>query len=300
MSELGMIERGDSEHGSGSSLLSRHPNNLKAPLFLALCTMLAVASANRALAEPPADPLHSVVWSDIVKRSFGDAPIVFDDRVKVIVPSIVENQAQVPITADARAIPDVVKLIVLADLNPIQHVLTLNTGKAQPYISFRMKVEQATPVRAAAMTTDGTWHVGGVYLDASGGGCSASAMARNEADWSVTLGQAQGKVWRDLDGTARVRLRVRHPMDTGLGKDNTPAFFIEKMEMRSANGEPLAGLEFFEPVSEDPTVTLLMRLPASDASILFEGRDNNGTIYKSVLPVPTSQSALTAVQGARQ
>ncbi|MEQ1576594.1 MAG: quinoprotein dehydrogenase-associated SoxYZ-like carrier [Hyphomicrobium sp.] len=253
-----------------------------------------------ATAQAPADPLHSPVWETLVKRTFGDARVVFDDRVKIVVPSIVENQAQVPVTADARAIPNVVQVIVLADLNPIQHVLTLRTGKAQPYISFRMKVEQATPIRVAAMTSGGTWHVGGVYLDATGGGCSASAMARNEADWSDTVGQAQGKVWRDLDGTARVRLRVRHPMDTGLAKDNTPAFYIEKLDVRRANGEPLAGLELFEPVSEDPTVTLLMRVPASDASLLFEGRDNNGTVYKSVLPVPLHQSWMPAATEARQ
>lgn len=247
-----------------------------------------------AMAEAPADPLRSSVWAQIAKRTFGNAPVVFDDRVRVVVPSIVENQAQVPIIADARALTDVVQVIVLADLNPIQHVLTMKAVKAQPYISFRMKIEQATPVRAAAMTADGTWHVGGVFLDASGGGCSASAMARNEADWSETVGQAQGKVWRELDGTARVRLRIRHPMDTGLAKDNTPAFFIEKLDVRSAGGEALAGIELFEPVSEDPTITLLMRLPAADASISFEGRDNNGTIYRSVLAVPSNQSALPA------
>jgi sulfur-oxidizing protein SoxY len=263
-----------------------------APLRSVLLAVLAMLTPVAGQAQGPADPLKSAVWGDIAKTYLSDGPIVFDDRVKVVVPSIVENQAQVPITADARALPNVVRMVVLADLNPIQRVLTLRPGKAQPYISFRMKVEQATPVRAAAMTSDGTWHVGGVFLDASGGGCSASAMARNEADWTETVGQAQGKVWRELDGIARVRLRVRHPMDTGLAKDNTPAFYVEKLDVRSASGEPLAGLELYEPVSEDPTVTLLMRLPASDASVQFEGRDNNGTIYKSVLPVPSHQSAL--------
>jgi sulfur-oxidizing protein SoxY len=255
------------------------------------CMATAQAQAQTLVTATP-DPLRSAVWPDIAKKVFGKAPVVFDDRVKVVVPSIVENQAQVPITADARALANVVKLVVLADLNPIQHVLTLRTGKAEPYISFRMKVEQGTPVRAAAMTVDGTWHVGGVFLEASGGGCSATAMARTEADWTETVGQAQGKVWRELDGTARVRLRVRHPMDTGLAKDNTPAFFIETLEVRSPSGDPLARLEIFEPVSEDPTVTLIMRLPASDASIQFEGRDNNGAIYKSLLPVPSHQSAV--------
>jgi sulfur-oxidizing protein SoxY len=259
--------------------------------FAVIASAAVSIAAPIASAETVADPLRSAVWPSLAKKLFGDAPVVFDERVKAGVPSIVENQAQVPIVADARGLTGVVKMVVVADLNPIQHVLTFEPRKAQPYVSFRMKVEQGTPVRVAALTADGTWHVGGVFLEASGGGCTAPAMARNDHDWSDTVGQAQGKVWRDIDGTARVRLRIRHPMDTGLAKDNTPSFHIEKLTMVSAAGEPLAGLELFEPVSEDPTMTLMIRLPASDASVTFEGRDNNGTEYKSVLPVPGHQSS---------
>ena len=151
-----------------------------------------------------------------------------------------------PVTADARALGNVQKLIVFADLNPIVHVLTLSPRKAKPYISFRMKVEQGTPVRAAALTSDGVWHVGGVFLDAAGGGCSAPAMARQMADWSETVGQTQAKLWRELDGSARVRLRMRHPMDTGLATDNTPAFYVETLKLRAGNGEALAEIEMRE------------------------------------------------------
>lgn len=245
-------------------------------------------------ADTASDPLQSPVWNDLAKKTFGSATVVFDERVKIIVPSIVENQAQVPVSADARALPNVEKLIVLTDLNPIQHVLTLTLArdKAEAYVSFRMKVEQATPVRAAAMTSDGVWHVGGVFLEAAGGGCSAPAMARGDADWTATLGNAQGKLWRNADGTARLRMRIRHPMDTGLAKDNTPAFFIEKFDVKGASGDPLATLELFEPVSEDPTMTLSVKPAASDASINVDGRDNNGNIYRSVVPAPWNQSAL--------
>jgi sulfur-oxidizing protein SoxY len=241
---------------------------------------------------PPDDPLKSPMWPDMVRLLMPDAPVVFDDRVKVTVPSVVENQAQVPVTADARALSGVVKLIVFADLNPLQHVLTLTPTKAAPYISFRMKVEQGTPVRAAALTDDGTWHVGGVFLEAAGGGCSAPAMARKDADWSDFVGQTQGRLWRQADGTARARLRVRHPMDTGLAKDNTPAYFIEKLNMRASSGAPLATLEIFEPVSEDPTVTLMLRLPIEDSTLDIEGRDNNGQTYRSKLPAGGRESRL--------
>ncbi len=261
-----------------------------------LAAFLTLSAATADAAELPSDPLHSSMWTTLAERYFAGAQVEFDDRVKIIVPSITENQAQVPVTADARAVPEVVKMIVFADLSPIQHVLTLTPAKAAPYVSFRMKVEQATPVRAAALTSDGVWHVGGVYLDASGGGCSANAMARGDADWTETRGQTQAKLWREVDGMTRARLRVRHPMDTGLAKDNTPAYYIERMDMRGATGEPLATIEMFEPVSEDPTLTLLLRLPATDATLELEGRDNNGGIYKSSIPAPGRHSSLAAFQ----
>ncbi|MEQ1716270.1 MAG: quinoprotein dehydrogenase-associated SoxYZ-like carrier [Hyphomicrobium sp.] len=245
-----------------------------------------------ARAEYPADPLQSAMWPVLAERFFAGAPVVFDERVKVSVPSVTENQAQVPVTADARAIAGVVKVIVFADLNPIQHVLTLTPAKAAPYVSFRMKVEQATPVRAAVLTEDGVWHVGGVFLEAAGGGCSAPASARGDADWTDTLGQTQGKLWREADGMTRARLRIRHPMDTGLAKDNTPPYFIERLDMRGESGVPLATLEIFEPMAEDPTLTLLLRLPAADATLELEGRDNNGGTYRSSVPAPGRQSSL--------
>ena len=275
----------------------------KYAIAIALSAVIAFStsvSSSAIAGDIPDDPLNSPVWKDIAARQFGAAQVVFDDRVKVVVPGVVENQAQVPVIADARDLPNVDKLIVIADLNPIQHVLTYSPehAKAVPYISFRMKVEQATPVRAAALTSDGVWHVGGVFLEAAGGGCSSPATAREDADWTETMGNAQGRAWRKADGTARMRLRVKHPMDTGLAKDNTPAFFIERLDVKNKEGAPLATLEMFEPVSEDPTVTLDIKIPPSEGSFVIDGRDNNGNVYRSTIPVPFDGSALTPPGGA--
>jgi sulfur-oxidizing protein SoxY len=124
-------------------------------------------------------------------------------------------------------------------------------------------------------------------------------MARQDADWSETIGHAQGKLYRELDGSVRARFRVRHPMDTGLARDNTPSYFIEKLDFRSDAGEKLATLELREPVSEDPTLTVLLRLPLQDAGLTILGRDNQGETYRSVIPATWRQSAVTAAPGAR-
>lgn len=257
-----------------------------------VCALTLMSTWSAGAADYPSDPLNSPMWHDLAKRSFGDAPVVFDSNVKVVVPLVVESQAQVPISADARALPNVQRLVILTDLNPIQHVATLRPvpGKGEAFISLRIKIEQATPVRAAALTSDGVWHVGGVFLEAAGGGCTSPALARQDADWSTTLGDVQGRIWRHADGTARLRLRVRHPMDTGLAKDNTPAFFIEELAVKNPAGDALATVEMFEPVSEDPAISLSIKPTASDASINVDGRDNNGNVYRSVIPVPWSES----------
>lgn len=273
---------------SGARATARLFGRVRA-LVAALSALLL--GAMPASAAPGDDPLRSIMWTEMKAQFFADEPVVFDERVKVQVPRVVEDQAQVPITADARALDGVKKLVVFADLNPIQHVATLDVMKASPFIALRMKVEQATPVRAAAQTADGVWHIGSVFLDAAGGGCSAPAMARKDADWSQTLGHAQGKLYRELDGSVRVRFRVRHPMDTGLARDNTPSFFIEKLDLRSEQGEQLATLDLREPVSEDPTLTVLVRMPLNDSVLTILGRDNQGEEYRSIIPASWRQSA---------
>ena len=117
-------------------------------------------------------------------------------------------------------------------------------------------------------------------------------MARKMADWSATVGQTQGRLWREPGGATRVRIRMRHPMDTGLTRDNVPAFFIERLELAASSGASLAKVEMFEPVSEDPTLTMLVRLPASDAALVVDGRDNNGTRYRSLIPASWKQSEI--------
>jgi sulfur-oxidizing protein SoxY len=254
----------------------------------ALGLLAAVAPA---AAAPPADPLASPMWETLAERFFAGSPVVHDARVKISAPPVLENQAQVPITVDARAVPDIDRIVVFADLNPIQHVLTYHPRRANAFLAFRMKLEQASPIRAAALTRDGVWHVGSLFLDAAGGGCTSSAMARLDDDWSASVGNAQGRLWPQADGSQRLRLRVRHPMDTGLAKDSTPAYYIEHMTIR-AGGErsptesanPLAEADLYEPVGEDPTITVELKVPPSAPAVLTEARDNNGGVYRARIP----------------
>ncbi len=250
---------------------------------------LAVSASPALARDLPADPLKSVMWDEMAERFFTGGDIVFDTRVKVMVPKSAENQMAVPVTVDARELNGVAEIVVLADLNPIPQVLRMQPQQARPFIGFRMKVEQATPVRVGVRTVDGTWHLGGAWIDAAGGGCTAPANAHSVANWMKTLGETRAQVLREDVNTARVTVRMKHPMDTGLA-DGIPAFFMSDVNVQGEEGGAVAKIELFEPVSEDPTLTLLPLVSAAETRLAFNARDTEGNTYAYSLDVPAALS----------
>ena len=59
----------------------------------------ALVGGGVALAASPGDPLKSANWDDLRQRFFGDAKVVFDDRVKVTAPARAEDSMNVPAAA---------------------------------------------------------------------------------------------------------------------------------------------------------------------------------------------------------
>ena len=55
-------------------------------------------------------------------------------------------------SSEMRALSDVRELVVFDDLHPMHDVYKVMPINAEPYISFRIKVEQGVPVHAAALT----------------------------------------------------------------------------------------------------------------------------------------------------
>ncbi len=226
------------------------------------------------------DPFRSGMWDYQQTEILGDpAVIAFDDRVKVLAPSSAEDSAHVPVLVDATAIPDVDRIVVSVDYGPIPRVLTFHPGEAEAKIAFRFKIDQATPIRAAVRTKDGAWHVGGVEIDAGGGGCTAPAAAYAADDWEERLGEVRGRIWPE---TGRMRMIIDHPMDTGLA-DGIPVFIIEELNISSPDGEALARLELHEPVEEDPTFTLWFPPEELDGVAILDARDNNGNEIRATL-----------------
>ena len=140
------------------------------------------------------DPFRSFQWAELKKEFLGPrARTVFDARVKVQGPAFAEDPMNVPITV-ATDLPGVQRILVLVDRNPIRKVLELQPMAAQPAVSFRFKLEQASPVRAAVQTADGLWHVGGTLVDSAGGGCTVAGVTpgRRQLDADAGPGQRPG------------------------------------------------------------------------------------------------------------
>lgn len=221
------------------------------------------------------DPLDSPSWHVMHNTILNDEPVVFDERVIVSVPEFAEDPMNVPVSVQVSDINDIEDIVVFADLNPIQKVLSFKPLSISPYLAFRFKVEQSTPVRAAVKTSDGVWHVGGRWLEAAGGGCTAPSRGRGADNWTETLMNVSSRTWKDEGNLSRLRFRIMHPMDTGLAP-GIPEFYIEHFTVRDAAGETIALLDTYQPVSENPVFTFDLADKVATDYIQLVGTDNNG------------------------
>ncbi|WP_300648186.1 quinoprotein dehydrogenase-associated SoxYZ-like carrier [Hydrogenophaga sp.] len=225
------------------------------------------------------DPLGSMQWPGLRKQYLGDAPMRFTKDVLVSGPAFADDAMNVPLLVDARALSGtgggVARIQVVVDRNPVREVLEFEPLKALPMLAFRIRMEQASPVRALVQTRDGAWHVGSTWVQAAGGGCTVPGATRADGSWSRTLNQVQARFFNNvLEGSRRLRVRVMHPMDTGLVA-GVPAFYIEQLQLVDGAGAPWWRLALHEPVSENPLITLELP-PQNGGGFRLLGRDNNG------------------------
>lgn len=235
------------------------------------------------LAQADQDPLGSSQWEDIRREFLGQAPVVFDERVQVRGPAFAEDPMAVPVSVSALGLRDVKQIVVLVDRNPIRKVLDFQPQLALPALSFRFKLEQASPVRAAVRTGDGVWHVGGTWVESTGGGCTVPGATRSDGSWASTLGQVSGALFESpLDAQAtRLRLRVMHPMDTGLVA-GVPAFYINRLAVLDEAGRELLLFNGHEPLSENPVLSF--ELPGRvQGALRVRGSDNNGNRFDAAV-----------------
>jgi len=239
--------------------------------------LLASPSAPSLAAEAPRDPLNSAQWPTMYELYLSDGKVVFDEHVNVLAPAVAENSNSVPVMVRITGLADIEAIVAFADYNPLPKILEFVPAAAVPQLGFRLKLQQSSPIRAAARTGEGVWHVGGTWVDAAGGGCTLPSAGRASSDWAAHLGEVSGRLWPRENNTQRLIFSIVHPMDTGLA-NGIPAFHIETLNLSDETGQLLARLKLHEPVAENPVFALDLY---SRRSVQVSGRDNNGNTFRA-------------------
>lgn len=226
------------------------------------------------------DPFDSGMWPVHRAEYLGaDAAWRQDPAMVVLAPHAAENSSHVPFLIDATALPGpVAQIVVTVDYSPFAHALTFRPGRARPFLGFGVKYEVAGALRASALV-GGTWHVGAAWVSALGGGCSAPAAVHARPDWQQDFGQMRGRLWR---ASGRLAVSIRHPQDTGLA-DGIPAHHLTELELLDAAGAPVASLDLFEPLEENPLLTFALPPELAHQPITIRARDNLGDSFTATV-----------------
>lgn len=223
------------------------------------------------------DPLGSYQWPVLRQDFLGNQPFQFDPAIQVRGPQYADDAMNVPVQVDATAYAGRVQRIkVVVDRNPIRPVVEFQPLRMQARLALRFKLQQGSPVRAMVLLDDGIWRVGSAMINAAGGGCTVPGASRADGTWERTLGQVQAQVIQDFlgKGHGRMRVRVMHPMDTGLVA-GIPAYHLETLQAQGPDGAVWWKLALSEPVSENPLLTFDFA-EKPPAVLQLSGRDNGG------------------------
>lgn len=139
---------------------------------------------------------------------------------------------------------------------------------------------------------DGSWLVGGGWIDAAGGGCSTPPTSRVRGDWADHLGEVRGVAVRGADGT-HIRVAFRHPMDTGFVA-NIPTYNLDTLTL-SGTGKAYGTMRIEASVAEDPTISIIADTAAGE-TVAVRASDTNGIRYDGSLAVREATPALAAVR----
>ena len=246
---------------------------------IAAATGIALSLTSVAWAASDADPLGSVGWQDILDIEFDGAPVVYDDSMHLVVPERVEEAFSVPVVMNFVETPyEVTEIALFAENNPFPTIARIFPRRPLNAVGFNIRLEQSTPVRVAAMDSDGVWHIVSREVNvASPGGCSAPGGANG----ALALGEIATKQFARADGDSRLKVRIGHPMHTGLVLDPygdaIPEYFINQFSVSDELGE-LASMQLTASIAADPV--FMFELPDTQQSVRINAMDTEGDVFE--------------------
>lgn len=243
---------------------------------LALTLMFVPAAVQAAASD---DPLGTEAWRDILELEFDGAEVVYDDSFYLLVPETVEEAFSVPVLMNFVDAPfEVAEIALFAENNPFPQVVRVFPHRPLDAVGLNIRLEQSTPLRAAAMDRDGVWHVvhSEVFVGTPGG-CSAGGGGGAGAG----VGDISMRQFVRTDGESRLKVRIAHPMDTGLAIDEfsgqaIPAYYIDQVTISDDRGS-LARMLLWASVAANPT--FLLDLPETQQSVRISASDTDGDAF---------------------
>lgn len=236
------------------------------------------------------DPLSSLAWDDLRAEYLGDAPVVYDYMVRLIMPKTVEDAFSVPLVIKISDLIDpVVEIVVIAENNPIQAAAQIFPHRPIRAVGMNIRLEQTTPVRAAALDSNGVWHVASVRVKVNNpGGCSAPQALVAGGAGDIQVGEIAMKRFKRADRATRLKIGITHPMDTGFapGADGeiVPAYYVDAMTIADEDG-PIAELVTWAALSSNPS--FFFDLPESRQSVRVTASDTHGLAFEGLDPAPS-------------
>lgn len=258
--------------------------SLGATIALALVWWIAAGDLSAAEVPRTWEEFGSATWEALRESVIGDANMIVDGGgLNLVAPSFGEDSAAVPITIETKpSLGEVRELVLLVDRNPYPVILKARPAVPLKSLSLRIRMQESGPVRVAARTADGVWHVTAKFVQVSGGGCSEGGGGAGDPEAKL-LGKVRLAAWGRTDG-ARVRFQVVHPMDTGLARDEkggfVPAFYVFKIGVQSGS-RLLLELES-TPIARNPTFTADLELaPIELAALKVSAFDSKQSVFLS-------------------
>jgi len=247
---------------------------------LAILAVLTLTSTAAQAGE--SDPLQSALWEELSVEYLGDGPVVYNYMVKLIIPRTVEDAFSVPVMVKlSDRIDPIEEVVIIAENNPIQEAARISPRRTIRAVGMNIRLEQSTPVRAAARDVNGVWHVASVRVEVKNpGGCTA-AGGGDSAD--SALGQIAMKQFKRPNRATRLKVGIKHPMHTGLAPDEEgeiiPAYYVDQMTVEDAAG-PIADLATTAAIASDPN--FFFDLPDSLQSVRVTASDTMGFDFEAL------------------
>lgn len=240
-------------------------------------------------------------WNTRLKAFyFHDQTLLTDEQVvSISAPDRAEDPSHVPITIRTGLTPNdkrfIRQLYVIIDHNPnplaAKFTLTPKNGIAN--LDLFIRVDNYSPVRVVAATSDNQWYMASHYVKASGG-CSAP-LGSDKEQALKDMGSMRFKLTKpEQSDLTQVNLFIKHPNFTGLQRDQLtqlilPPHYIREVEVK-LDDELILSAETDISISENPVLGFYVQ-PAKATVLTATVTDTKGNTFTQQQQLSESTSA---------